>query len=146
MLEGNTQKINYLGADGHQIKLINNPNSTDVSYQQVINFIQSDDTDMYPYLEGTFTCGDYAEKVHNNAEAAGIKAGWVAIAFKNDSINHACNAFNTTDRGLIFIDCTTSDAIITEMIEGKKYTPHPIIDDGSIYKTMGVIKRFKVYW
>jgi len=45
--------------------------------------------------------------VHNNAEAAGIKAAWISIYFEGDDEGHACNAFQTVDRGLIYIDCTS---------------------------------------
>ena len=51
-------------------------------------------------------CSDFAEDVHNNAKAAGIKAAWVSIAFEGNDEGHACNAFETTDRGLVYIDCT----------------------------------------
>ncbi len=50
-------------------------------------------------------CGDFAEVLHNNAELFGIKAAWVALDFK-EGPGHALNAFQTTDRGLVFIDST----------------------------------------
>ncbi len=51
-------------------------------------------------------CADFAEDVHNNAEAKGIRAAWVGIEFREAGDGHALNAFETTDRGLVYVDCT----------------------------------------
>jgi hypothetical protein len=45
-------------------------------------------------------CSEYAEMLHNNAEKAGIRAGYVMCT------DHAMNVFETTDRGLVNIDDT----------------------------------------
>jgi hypothetical protein len=50
-------------------------------------------------------CGSFAETLHNNAEQEGIRAAWVAIDFE-DGETHALNAFDTTDEGIVFVDCT----------------------------------------
>ena len=42
----------------------------------------------------------------NNAEAAGIKAAFVVVFFSDEEEGHALNAFNTTDRGFAYVDCT----------------------------------------
>ena len=67
----------------------------------------ADPTDDKPYSP-SFLCGAFAQEVHNNAEARGIRSAWVAIDFKDDpdGHGHALNAFNTVDKGLVFIDCT----------------------------------------
>ena len=57
---------------------------------------------------GAFVCADFAEAIHNNAEAVGIRAGWVSLTFEGTSEGHALNAFETADRGLVYIDCTNS--------------------------------------
>jgi len=98
-----------VGGDYQPIELINNPNAIQPTYGQLIAFIKSDTTDSNEYIEeGTraYVCGDFAEDVHNNAEKAGIKAAWVSIDFEGDDEGHAINAFDTTDKGLVFIDCT----------------------------------------
>jgi hypothetical protein len=41
-----------------------------------------------------------------NAEVAGIRAGWVSIDYADGSVGHAVNVFETSDMGLVFIDCT----------------------------------------
>lgn len=64
----------YVGADGHSIVLQNNKTAVNPTYAQAIQFISQDNTDKIPYTD-SFQCGDYAEKVHDNAEAAGYKCG-----------------------------------------------------------------------
>jgi len=99
----------HVGGDGEPIELIDNLNATDPTYAELVAFIVADSTDTNAYLEGgprDYVCSDFAEDVHNNAEAAGIRAAWVSIDFEGNDEGHACNAFETTDRGLVYIDCT----------------------------------------
>jgi len=105
-----------IGADGEPIELINNPDATNPTFAGLIAFVKEDPTDEHYYAtdfdvlfgaaEVPYVCSDFAEDMHNNAEAAGIRAGWVSIDFEGDDKGHALNAFETTDRGLVYIDCT----------------------------------------
>jgi len=95
------------GGNGEAIILKNNPEAKDPTFDEMIAFIKADTTDLKDYIEGTYVCADFAEEVHNNAEAAGIRAGWVSITFFGTDEGHALNAFETTDRGLVYIDCTS---------------------------------------
>ena len=141
------EQPNYAGADGHHIKLIDNPNATDPTYQELINFIAADSTDQKRYEKGVYVCSDYAEDIHNNAEAAGIKAAWVSVDFEDECVGHACNAFNTTDKGLVFIDCTESDSWAHCEI-GEEYQPYALDFDISYtyYISMGVVSDIGIYW
>jgi len=103
-----------VGGDGEPIELINNPDATNPTYAELVAFIVTDSTDTKDYLKLGLTgyvCADFAEDVHNNAEAAGIRAAWLSIDFGRDDEGHACNAFETTDRGLVYIDCTGGDLL-----------------------------------
>ncbi len=71
-------------------------------------FVRADNTDRNAYLPDNYMCGGFAQDLHNNAEAAGIRAAWVAIDFAGDSVGHAATAFQTTDRGLVIIDDTSA--------------------------------------
>ncbi len=144
---GIKEQPNYVGADGHHIKLIDNPNATDPTYQELIDFIASDSTDQKRYEKGVYVCSDYAEDVHNNAEAAGIKAAWVVVCFADDEIRHSCNVFNTTDKGLIYIDCTESDSW-AHCETGEEYQPYALDFDTSYtyYMSMGIVSNIGVYW
>ncbi len=88
------------------IKLVNNPAATDPSWQQLISFLRANPTDDRTWTEGIFVSGDFAEMLHNNAEAAGIRAALVGVFFESETIGHGLNAFKTTDRGLVYVDCT----------------------------------------
>lgn len=135
----------YAGADGHQIKLINNENATNVTYAELVSFIIGDLTDKKKYVPREYTCGDYAETLHNRAEKRGIKAAWVAVDFESDPERHACNAFYTTDKGLIFIDCVESDAWVECKI-GKTYKLHSL-KNGYYYRDdMGIVSNIEIYW
>jgi len=96
----------YAKASGERIHLVNNPDARDVSFAELKSFILEDDTDEETYVLGVRMCGAFAETLHDNAERAGIRAAWVGVDFEDDSIGHALNAFQTTDRGLVYIDCT----------------------------------------
>jgi len=88
-----------------RIQLIGNEDATDPSWQQLMSFLIADKTDEKDYVLGTFMCGAFAEELYNNAEAAGIRAAWVSVSLEGENKGHALNAFNTTDRGLVYIDC-----------------------------------------
>jgi len=95
---------------GEPIELINNPYATNPTFAELVAFIERDRTDEYSYIVGppknAFVCSDFAETVHNNAEVAGIRAAWVGIDIEGETEGHAINAFETTDLGLVYIDCT----------------------------------------
>jgi hypothetical protein len=95
------------------IHLINNSEAEDVTFKELIEFIRQDTTDLHEYIERgntdgiqPFVCSDFAEAVHNNAEAAGIRAGYVSIDWADGGLGHAIDAFETLDWGLVFMDCT----------------------------------------
>jgi hypothetical protein len=96
----------YLKASGQRIHLTNNPDARDVSFAELNSFLLEDDTDEKIYVPGVRMCGAFAETLHDNAERAGIRAAWVGVDFDDDSIGHALNGFQTTDRGFVYIDCT----------------------------------------
>jgi hypothetical protein len=98
-----------VGGDGEPIMLVDNPAATDPTYAELVAFIQQDTTDANDYLVHPligYVCADFAEDVHNNAEAAGIRAASVSVDFEGSEEGHALNAFDTIDMGLVYIDCT----------------------------------------
>jgi len=102
-----------VGADNHYIVLRNSPVAKNPAWADLKAFLKADQTDRQAYVTGKFTCGDFAELLHNDAEAAGIRAAIVAIELKpaglaEGVIYHSLNAFETTDHGLMYIDDTSS--------------------------------------
>ena len=88
------------------LNIVENPVATDPTWEQLLTFLKSDITDSQAYIEGKFMCGAFAEGVQNNAENTGINCALVAITFSDSEMGHALNAFKTTDKGLVFVDCT----------------------------------------
>ncbi|UCE15317.1 MAG: hypothetical protein JSV12_05395 [Candidatus Bathyarchaeota archaeon] len=74
----------------------------DPIYQEVIQFIESDQTDRNLYKEEEYVCSNFAKDFQDNAFKAGYRCGYV-LAFTHD-LAHALNCFNTTDHGLIFVE------------------------------------------
>ncbi|MGA3094311.1 MAG: hypothetical protein ABSD79_02875, partial [Dehalococcoidales bacterium] len=111
--------------NGKPVQLINNDNAVDPTWKELKSFLYLDKTDEEPYIEGSFECASFAEELHNNAEARGIRAAFVSIFFSNDFEGHAINAFQTTDKGLIYIDCQAHD-FVAYIEEQKEYGLIPI--------------------
>ena len=150
-----TDTYYYVGGDEHRIYLQNNPHALDVSYDELINFVKSDETDLIPYTD-TFVCADFAERLHNNAEANGIRSAWVAVEFLGDVEGHALNAFSTTDKGLIYIDntglCTSMSCNYDKVIEMKIGEPsryYEISECDGFYYPLFVneeVKKIEIFW
>jgi len=147
-----TLEIDYLGGDGHDIELTRNQSAVDPTYDQMIEFIKTDKTDRNEYIPDKYVCGDFAEDVQNNAEVAGYNCAWVYIEFE-DGIAHACNAFDTTDRGLIFIDCTrsigdgpTNQDCIVNVADSEEYTQKFIKSSNYEPLSMGVVESYEIIW
>jgi hypothetical protein len=108
--QGNTRQLPYNGTYGFRIVLENNPDAVDPTWDQVVAFLRADRTDEMEYVASDFMCGSFAQEVHNNAEKAGIRTAWVGIDLAGKKVGHAVNAFNTTDRGLVYTDSTGETA------------------------------------
>ena len=79
-----------------------------ISRQTMIDFVLDDETDQLIYNDTSFVCVDFAVAVHDHAEQHNVGAGVVTCEI--GGIRHALNVFNTTDRGLVYIDCTGARA------------------------------------
>ena len=76
-------------------------NIRDPTFSEVLQFLKDDKTDKNEYSE-SYTCWDFAADVKNNAFKAGYRCGLVYIEFEHSA--HAIVCFNTTDKGLIFVE------------------------------------------
>ncbi|MBA7697659.1 hypothetical protein ES703_106326 [subsurface metagenome] len=117
--------------------------------------------------EAPMICADFAERLHNNAELAGIRCGYINLdmtgytdpndlGIPSDS-GHACNVFETTDRGIIYIDCTgtsndygpTNKDRVVEIQVGQQYNPEFLFPSEGWYTPsgqMGVVTDMFVIW
>jgi len=162
----------FVKASGEPVILINNESATNPTWEELMTFLKADDTDRILYQEGSFVCSDFAERLHNNAERAGIRAAYVIVDFYGQADGHALNAFETTDKGLTYVDCTGSDIRLQELDsfdkiayikKGKEYgivsiyytnTPEYEFYDlrkdnvrlRGFFESMGVVKEVDMYW
>lgn len=79
------------------------------TYKELIEFLAGDKTDSNPYVVGEYVSFDFAVELNNNAEANGIRAAYVAVFSKE--WGHGIAAFETIDRGLIFIEPQSDRAV-----------------------------------
>jgi len=143
------------------------PSLRNPSWKELKAFLLEDDTDKMEYVFPTTVCEDFAKKLQKSAKEAGWRCAFVSVQLDGypDWANlgipsytgHACNAFETTDRGLIYIDCTSTigshplhqDAIVDVKI-GNNYIPKLIFPSpgwSSTARNMGEIVRINtVRW
>jgi len=72
------------------------------TYKEMTEFLASDETDSCSFVTGEFVCSDFAAQLNNNAEANAIRVAYVRI--RSEKWGHVVVAFETLDRGLIFIE------------------------------------------
>jgi len=157
------------------VSLTDNPYATNPTWSRLMSFLYSDPTDDEYYNLLTFNCTNFAERLHNNAEAAGIKAAFVTLYFKDQDTGHALNAFTTRDKGLVYVDCTGGDGSerfrqqiygytveydsIVYVWKGDNYLRWSIDNYGfrnyhyyepyrstSAWEPAGVVESIKIYW
>lgn len=141
----------FQGAD-----IVNNGTATNPTWAQLSDFLLRDKTDQKDYVPGVYTCDDFARDVHNNAEQAGIRAAYVVVELPNAC--QSLNAFQTTDRSLVFIDCTGREASQSSPSNcdktvnvrlGKRYAPKSLFPEcgwPATWENMGTILDVEIYW
>lgn len=97
---------------GNQTYEIKNP-----TFEEVKDFILKDTTSQNKFVLNKYECRHFATDVNNNADAAGIRCAFVLLCYRNGQ--HAVVGFDTTDRGMIYIEPQTDAAIQPEV--GGKY-------------------------
>jgi hypothetical protein len=116
-----------------------------------MTFVKADKTDEKAYTS-SYVCSGFAQDLHNNAEKAGIKCAWVGCSF-TQGLGHAFNEFDTTDKGIVYIDCTgvpTPDGNqdkILDCVVGKPLTAkYPFRSNYYSIGSMGTVKNLDVFW
>jgi hypothetical protein len=125
-----SKSLPILNMAGQEITINEYKDAVDPNFETLIRFLSEDTTENRDYVYPVYTCGDFASSLHNNAEKHGIRCGIVGVKFKttykenvpkllnnNSSYppayssydtcrGHAFNVFNTTDRGMVYVDST----------------------------------------
>lgn len=144
----------YGSGSARFLPLNNNNDAKDPTYQELLAFLREDRTDKNLYVPGEYECGNFAQELHNNAEAAGIRAAFVAVHYYNE-IPHALNAFKTVDLGLVYIDVTGSEIPLSlanldkkvKLAKDEAYQPSLLFPQAGWYVPPGkTVKSIEIYW
>jgi hypothetical protein len=110
------------------------------TYQEMKTFLAQDTTNVNNYVEDQYVCVDFAATVNNNAEAKGIRCAVVDI-FYPDGYGHTIVAFDTTDRGLIYIEPQFDQEV--KLVVGRSYSQ---LNNFTAAPRDDTIKRYLIVW
>jgi myosin heavy subunit len=144
----------YSSGNITDIVLTSQSTAENPTWEQLKAFLREDKTDKNLYISGAYECGNYAQDLHNNAEAQGIRAAFVAVHFHNDK-PHAINAFKTLDKGLVYIDVTGNTRPISlanldkevTLEKDKRYRSSLLFPNGWLLTPDDrEVKSIEIYW
>jgi len=118
----------------------------DPTYIEMISFIQADRTDGNNYIRDEYDCDHFAADVGNNAEEEGIRCAYVVIDYP-EGWSHIIVAFDTVDRGLIYVDPQTDNIVEIEI--GKPYHQCVVLEPGYFWEVPeydDTIKSVLIVW
>jgi hypothetical protein len=110
------------------------------TYQEMKTFLAQDSTNTNTYNEDKYVCVDFAAAVNNNAEAKDIRCAVVDI-FYPDGYGHTIVAFDTTDRGLIYVEPQFD--VEVKLVVGRSYSQ---LNNFTAAPRDDTIKRYLVVW
>jgi len=106
-------KVTYQEAAGDSVGSTSQIVLKNPTFNEVKDFVIEDATSRNKFIRNQYECRHFATEVGNNAEAAGIRSGFVLLCY--DRGQHAVVAFDTTDRGLVYIEPQSDAAIHPEV-------------------------------
>ncbi|PVX23228.1 MAG: hypothetical protein CW691_11130 [Candidatus Bathyarchaeum sp.] len=118
--EGYVQGVEDLSKTGWYLR--------DPTYEEAIDFINSDTTDEHKYTP-SYVCYDFTADFSRNAVQLNYRCGFVYIEFVDSA--HAIACFNTTDQGLIYVE-PQNDEVVTIAV-GQSYLGQVVTDMGIIW-------------
>lgn len=94
------------------------------TFKELKEFILADPTSRNSFVINQYECRHFATDLNNNADAAGIRCAFVLLCYRSGQ--HAVVAFETTDRGKIYIEPQTDAAI--QPVVGGRYQEQEIME------------------
>jgi len=91
----------------------------DPSYEEMRQFLESDETDKNEWRWPNYVCMHFARDVKEAGTTAGMRSALVYIDYGEMKWSHFLVAFETTDKGLIFIEPQTDEEMRVE--PGEEY-------------------------
>ena len=121
-----------------------------------IKEIQKDIENLSPYPAVPRLAADFAERLHNNSEMAGIRCGLVLVQLQGFLGEYPIDVYNTSDKGLVYIDdigslansgITNSDKLV-DVQAGQPYIPQSLFPGDNLYSwtTQGVVDSINIIW
>lgn len=89
----------------------------DVSYSELVRFLDKDETHMNKFDNGVFECTNFSITLRENANNAGIRCALVYIDLTQ--FYHMINGFNTTDKGMVYYDAQFAKFVSEPLIGAK---------------------------
>ena len=104
-----------------------------ITWADLVSFLEKDHTNWHPYIPGKYTCLDFSTDLVANATKQDIKAWIVAVDFTDGGPGHAFVAFETTDRGIVYVEPQADDTYPIVAV-GKN-----LCDAWGVYQCMGTV-------
>jgi len=101
----------YIGIYKAQMYNEENRGYSDPTYIEMLQFLCVDETDKHLYIEDEYVCSDFSTALVANASAFNMRVAYIRLVYTDHNAMHAIVAFNTTDKGLIYVE-PQSDAIV----------------------------------
>ena len=111
------------------------------THKEMREFLAGDETDSNPYVVGEYNCVDFSAQLSNNVEANGIRVAYVRI--RAEKWGHVLVAFETTDRGLIFIEPQSDRKV--ELVIGEPF-PWYLVGAVSALSPYDPIVEIQIIW
>jgi len=101
-LQGDYQKL-------YQTISQSNPSLRNPTWAELVYFLEQDDTNTKVYKADVFDCSGFAITLRDRALRYGFRSAYIEIAFVDDTA-HAVTAFQTSDKGLVYVDDTGNES------------------------------------
>ena len=108
-----------------------------VTWMELVKFIEDDHTNWNDYDINNYVCLDFAIDLVENAEKNNIKAWIVLVDFNNQESGHAFAAFETTDRGIVYIERQGDNTYIDITVGA------PLCDAWGVYECIGIVSSIE---
>lgn len=108
-----------------------------VSWKDLVAFLEKDHTNWNKYVPGKYMCLDFSTDLVANATGQGIEAWIVAVDFTSGGPGHAFVAFQTTDRGIVFVEPQADDTYPVVKVG------QPLCDAWGVYQCMGKVSSIE---
>jgi len=143
----NIQYVSHVGPDDSPVILNNNPDAANPTYEELMAFLKEAKNNQITVNHHSFI---YAQELHDYAEKAGYRCAWVSVHLA-DGEDHACNAFNTKNRGIVFLDRTDGNSgggwnSFVNVEIGKQYVPKDAFHGSLMYDLKGTVESYEIYW